>query len=67
MFPLLVDQPKWVVSDCSVTVDDVVLILILGKIFDLQYQYGKLVKTIKSKDGIIRSVEVEYQNPGEDT
>ena len=64
--PLLVDQPKWFISDRSVAVGDVVLILKSDKVFDLQYQYGIVVKTIESKDGIIRSVEVEYQNAGED-
>ena len=63
--PLLVDQPKWFLSDRSVAIGDVVLILKSDKVFDLQYQYGLVVKTFESKDGIIRSVEVEYQNPGE--
>ena len=65
--PLLVDQPKWFISDRSMAVGDVVLLLKSDKIFDLQYQYGIVVKTIESKDGVIRSVEVEYQNPGENT
>ena len=63
--PHLVDQPKWFTSDRSMAVGNVVLLLKSDKIFDLQYQYGIVVKTVESKDGIIRSVEVEYQNPGE--
>ena len=63
--PLLVDQPKWFSSDRSMAIGDVVLILKSDRAFDLQYQYGLVVKTFESKDGIIRSVEVEYQNPGE--
>ena len=63
--PHLVDQPKWFTSERSMAVGDVVLLLKSDKIFDLQYQYGIVVRTVESKDGIIRSVEVEYQNPGE--
>ena len=51
--PLLVDQPKWFISDRSMAVGDVVLLLKSDKIFDLQYQYGIVVKTIESKDGVI--------------
>ena len=65
--PNLLDQPKWFVSDRSVAVGDVVLILKSDRAFDLQYQYGLVVTTMEGKDGLIRSVEVEYQNPGEDT
>ena len=48
-------------------VGDVVLILKSDRAFDLQYQFRIVVTTMESKDGLIRSVEVEYQNPGEDT
>ena len=63
--PTLIEQPKWFVSDRSITVGDVVLLLKSEKEFDLQYQYGIVVRTFESKDGLVRSVEVEYQNPGE--
>ena len=63
--PSLIDQPKWFVSDRSMAIGDVVLFLKSERQFDLQYQYGLVVKTYESKDGLIRSVEVEYQNPGE--
>ena len=63
--PSLIDQPKWFVTDRSIAIGDVVLFLKSEKQFDLQYQYGLVVKTYESKDGLIRSVEVEYQNPGE--
>ena len=62
--PELVDQPKWFVSDRSVAVGDVVLLL--KSEFDLQYQYGMVVQTLEGRDGLIREVVVEYQNPGED-
>ena len=63
--PTLIEQPKWFVSDRSITAGDVVLLLKSEKEFDLQYQYGIVVRTFESKDGLVRSVEVEYQNPGE--
>ena len=33
--------------------------------FDRIYQYGIVTATVQSRDGTIRLVEVEYQNPGE--
>ena len=63
--PELVDQPKWFVSDRSIAVGDVVLLLKSEREFDLQYQYGIVVKTLEGRDGLIREVVVEYQNPGE--
>ena len=65
--PNLIKQPKWFITDRSIAVGDVVLFLKSEKVFDLQYQFGIVSKTIESKDGLIRSVEVKYQNPGEDT
>ena len=65
--PELVDQPKWFVSDRSIAVGDVVLLLKSEKEFDLQYQYGIVVQTIEGRDGLIREVMVEYQNHGENT
>ena len=63
--PLLVDQPKWFITDRSIAVGDVVLFLKSEKEFDLQYQYGIVVKTVEGRDGLIRRVVVRYQNPGE--
>ena len=63
--PTLVEQPKWFVTDRAIAVGDVVLFLKSEKEFDLQYQYGIVVTTCEGKDGLIRSVDVEYQNPGE--
>ena len=56
---------KWFVSDRSIAVGDVVLFLKSEKEFDLQYQYGVVVKTVEGRDGLIRRVIVQYQNPGE--
>ena len=65
--PLLMKRPKWFVNDRNLTVGDVVLFLKSDKEFDQQYQYGIVSKVTPSKDGRIRTVEVQYQNFGEDT
>ena len=36
--------------------------LLSEKEFDKTYQYGIVTKTFQSKDGLVRSVEVQYQN-----
>ena len=65
--PTLVEQPKWFSSDRDVAVGDVVLFLKSEKEFDLQYQYGIVATTYEGRDGLIRAVDVEYQNVGENT
>ena len=65
--PTLVDQPKWFSSDRDVAIGDVVLFLKSEKEFDLQYQYGMVATTYEGRDGLIRAVDVEYQNVGETT
>ena len=63
--PLLMKRPKWFVNDRNLTAGDVVLFMKSDKEFDQQYQYGIVVKVIPSKDGRIRTAEVQYQNFGE--
>ena len=58
-------RPKWFVNDRNLTAGDVVLFMKSDKEFDQQYQYGIVVKVIPSKDGRIRTAEVQYQNFGE--
>ena len=65
--PTLVEQPKWFVTERNIAIGDVVLFLKSEKEFDLQYQYGIVVRTLMGKDGAVREVEVEYQNPNETT
>jgi hypothetical protein len=43
----------------------VVLFLKSEKEFDLQYRYGIVATTYESRDGLTRTVDVEYQNAGE--
>ena len=38
--PLIIDRPKWHVSDKQINIGDVVLILKSEREYDLQYQYG---------------------------
>ena len=46
-------------------VGDVVLFLKNEKELETQYQYGMVSKVYPSGDGLIRSVDVEYQNHNE--
>ena len=64
--PTLLDKPKWFVSDRDICVCDVVLFVKSEQEFDRQYQYGIVVTAILSRDGLIRVVEIEYQNNAED-
>ena len=63
--PTLLHKPKWFVSDRDICVGDVVLFLKSEEEFDRQYQYGIVVTVIMSRDGMIRVVEIEYQNNAE--
>ena len=65
--PTLVPQPKWFETNRSISVGDVVLFSKSDKEFENVYQYGLVKKTHVSKDGLIRSVDVEYQNSNEGT
>ena len=63
--PMLVEKPKWFVTERNICVGDVVLFLKSEQEFDRHYQYGIVIVTYESKDGIVRAVEVEYQNSSE--
>ena len=63
--PSLIEKPKWFVTERHVAVGDIVLFLKSDKEFEKQYQYGVISAVYESKDGLIRTVLVEYQNHGE--
>ena len=63
--PSLVQKPKWFDSDRNISVGDVVLFLKAEKEFERQYQYGIVSTVVTGRDGIIRVVEIEYQNHAE--
>ena len=63
--PTLVRQPKWFKTDRNIRVGDVVLFTKSDKEFEKLYHYGIVVTTFESKDGLIRVVEVQYQNSNE--
>ena len=65
--PTLVPQPKWFQTNKSISVGDVVLFSKSDKEFENVYQYGMVKLTHISKDGLIRKVDVEYQNPNENS
>ena len=65
--PTLVERSKWHTSGQPVNVGDIVMFLKSDREFDLQYQYGLVVDLKKNRDGLVRRVTVEYQNPNEGT
>ena len=63
--PNLIIQPKWFRSDRDPKIGDVVLFLKSDKEFKKLYQYGMIHDVKQSRDGLIREVEIIYQNSGE--
>ena len=63
--PSLMFHPKWFNTDKDPKIGDVVLFLKSEREFDRQYQYGIISDVKKSRDGRIRTLEVEYQNSSE--
>ena len=63
--PSLVEKPKWFVTETNVSIGDVILFLKSEQEFVRQFQYGIIVDSIKSRDNIIRTVEIEYRNHSE--
>ena len=65
--PTLVERSKWHTTGQPVNIGDIVLFLKSDREFDLQYQYGIVSDLKKNRDGHVRQVTVEYQNPNEGT
>ena len=63
--PVLIEQPKWFKTSSTLKVGDVVMFLKNEKELETQYQYGMVSKVHPSSDGLIRSVDVDYQNHNE--
>jgi hypothetical protein len=63
--PTLVPQPKWFETNRNITVGDIVLISKSDKEFEHLYQYGIVTALHTSKDGLVRAVDVSYQNANE--
>ena len=63
--PTLIPQPKWFKTNHDISVGDIVLISKSDKEFEHLYQYGIVTKLHKSQDGLVRSVDVSYQNHNE--
>ena len=65
--PNLIIQPKWFRSDRDPKIGDIVLFLKSDKEFEKLYQYGMIHDFKTSRDGLIREVEIVYQNSGDKT
>ena len=60
--PTLMFQPKWFRSDRDPKVGDVILFLKSEKDFEKIFQYGLICDLKSSRDGRIRTLDIEYQN-----
>ena len=60
--PRLMNHPKWFSTDHDIKICDVVLFLKQDWVLNNSYQYGMVNETVRSKDGIIRKVIVQYRN-----
>ena len=58
--PLLMHQQKWLKSDRGLNISDIIIFKKAEK--ELECKYGIIKTLCTSKDGIVRSVVVEYQN-----
>ena len=59
--PTLVRQSKWIQEGKGINVGDVVLVAD-SNVLKGEYRLARVVKTTKSKDGIVRRATVAYKN-----
>ena len=60
--PKLVHHPKWFQSDTELSVGDIVLFLKNDSEISSTYQYGMIDSVVRSKDNVVRTVNVRYRN-----
>ena len=65
--PTLIPQPKWHTTNRQIAVGDVVLFSKSDKEFENLYQFGIVTAVRATRDGLVRTVDVEYQNSTERT
>ena len=63
--PKLMHHPKWFRSDVELAIGDVVLFLKNESEISSTYQYGIIDSVVRSKDNVIRTVNVRYRNHSE--
>ena len=63
--PTLVPTPKWFETGRNIAIGDIVLFTKSEKEFENLYQYGMVKKLHPSRDGLVRTVDVAYQNHNE--
>ena len=64
--PNLMTQPKWFKKDRDIKKGDLVLFLKHESQLSLTYQFGIIISTEVSRDGLVRKVRVKYRNHNED-
>ena len=59
------EQPKWFKTDYDLKPGDIVLFLKNESVIAQTYQYGMVTSVSAGRDGVIRKVNVKYQNQNE--
>ena len=64
--PKLMKASKWFETKSQLSVGDIVYFQKVENEWNSKWTVGKIVEIVRSKDGIVRSAHVQYQNAGED-
>ena len=66
MVPKLMKQNKWFDNKSELQVDDIVYFRKVENELSSKWTVGKIVRVVKSRDGLVRRAFVQYQNSTED-
>ena len=66
MIPKLMKQTKWYKSNENISEHDIVYFQKVESEWNSKWTVGKVIDTVKSKDGIVRRALVEYRNSNEE-
>ena len=66
MVPKLMRQSKWYENNSSIQCEDIVYFQKVENEWNSKWTVGKVIDTIKSKDGIVRRAVIEYRNSNEE-
>ena len=65
VIPTLIPQPKWYRDSGEIKVEDVVFFRKVANEMSSSWTVGQIESVTKSKDGVVRRVEVRYHNAGD--
>ena len=63
--PRLLQQVKWFKASPEIKVDDVIYFQKVDNVLSQKWSIGQVDSVVRSKDGVIRRVNVRYHNAGE--